>query len=383
MEAGPDPALGAYPAAVAAGLTRVLGPALIGVYLHGSGALGGWSPERSDVDLLGVVARPLERRAKKVISARLNHPSLACPAPAGLELSLVTVAVAADPPKRPPFELHLSTGPSPQTHLGGPAATDPDLLVHFAVCRRAGVAVAGPDPVSVFAEPPRAWLLERAAAELRWAVRHGTFAYRVLTACRAWRYLEDDVLGAKVESGRWARLRLASGPTGGATAPRLTGAPPRGFPTNRRTPPGSPGRRRRTPPRPPPAAAPPGRPAGLAPMPGAAADLAAADGFVAAVLERFRRGRAVEGRVEDEPHRSRFWMAVGVVAISTSPILIRVAAMPALALAFWRCLAGAAVLAPFAPRGQVGRLGRGDLVRLAASGCAWPRTSPSGTPPWA
>jgi drug/metabolite transporter (DMT)-like permease len=62
------------------------------------------------------------------------------------------------------------------------------------------------------------------------------------------------------------------------------------------------------------------------------------------------------------------WMAIGVVAISTSPILIRVAAMPALALAFWRCLAGAAVLAPFAPRGQVGRLARGDLLRLAAAG---------------
>ena len=61
-------------------------------------------------------------------------------------------------------------------------------------------------------------------------------------------------------------------------------------------------------------------------------------------------------------------MAIGVVAISTSPILIRVAAMPALALAFWRCLAGAAVLAPFAPRGQVGRLARGDLLRLAAAG---------------
>jgi drug/metabolite transporter (DMT)-like permease len=56
------------------------------------------------------------------------------------------------------------------------------------------------------------------------------------------------------------------------------------------------------------------------------------------------------------------------VAISTSPILIRVAAMPALALAFWRCLAGSAVLAPFAPRGQVGRLARGDLLRLAAAG---------------
>lgn len=62
------------------------------------------------------------------------------------------------------------------------------------------------------------------------------------------------------------------------------------------------------------------------------------------------------------------WMTVGVLAISTSPILIRVAAMPALALAFWRCLAGAAVLAPFAPRRQVGWLDRAELARLAASG---------------
>jgi drug/metabolite transporter (DMT)-like permease len=66
------------------------------------------------------------------------------------------------------------------------------------------------------------------------------------------------------------------------------------------------------------------------------------------------------------------WMAVGVVAISASPILIRVAAMPALALAFWRCLAGAAALAPFAPRGRGGvgdrGLARGDLLPLAASG---------------
>jgi drug/metabolite transporter (DMT)-like permease len=61
-------------------------------------------------------------------------------------------------------------------------------------------------------------------------------------------------------------------------------------------------------------------------------------------------------------------MVVGVVAISTSPILIRVAALPALALAFWRCLAGAAVLAPFARRGRAGGLARGDLALLGAAG---------------
>jgi hypothetical protein len=256
---GSGPGLGAYPASVAAGLTRVLGPALLGLYLHGSAAMGGWSAERSDVDLLGVVARPLGRRAKREISARLNHPSLVCPAPGGLELSLVTAAVAADPPPRPPFELHVNTGPSPQTHLGGPAAADPDLLLHFAVCRRAGVAVAGPDPLEVFAEPPRAWLLEQAAAELRWAVRHGNFAYRVLNACRAWRYLEDDVLGSKVESGRWARLRLVDTelPGAGALVDAAVAAQ-----------------------------------LGLAPMPDAPADLAAADRFVASVLDRFGKGSA-------------------------------------------------------------------------------------------
>jgi drug/metabolite transporter (DMT)-like permease len=62
------------------------------------------------------------------------------------------------------------------------------------------------------------------------------------------------------------------------------------------------------------------------------------------------------------------WMVVGVVAISTSPILIRLAAVPALALAFWRCLAGAAVLAPFARRGRAGGLARGDLALLATAG---------------
>jgi hypothetical protein len=71
------------------------------------------------------------------------------------------------------------------------------------------------------------------------------------------------------------------------------GTPP-GFPgplpTDRGTPPGFPGPLRPDP---------PGTAAlvdaavaaqtGLAPMPGAAADLAAADGFVAAVLERFQK----------------------------------------------------------------------------------------------
>jgi drug/metabolite transporter (DMT)-like permease len=74
------------------------------------------------------------------------------------------------------------------------------------------------------------------------------------------------------------------------------------------------------------------------------------------------------GALSAPPVNRAFWMVVGVAAISTSPILIRVAGLPALALAFWRCLAGAVVLAPFASRSRVGGLARADLARLAASG---------------
>jgi drug/metabolite transporter (DMT)-like permease len=66
-------------------------------------------------------------------------------------------------------------------------------------------------------------------------------------------------------------------------------------------------------------------------------------------------------------------IAVAIAAISTSPILVRVAELPALALAFWRCLAGAVLLAPFALR----------QVRSPAGRQASPRTTPapSRTPP--
>jgi hypothetical protein len=244
-----DPAVGAYLAAVAGGLERVLGPALVGAYLHGSLALGGWSASQSDVDLLAVASRPLSQREKQVIAARLQHPSLRCPG-AGLELSLVTAAVAADPPWLPPFELHVSTGREIKAVDGSSEPGDPDLVLAFAVCRRAGAAVAGPPPAEVFAEPPRAWLLERSAEELRWALEHQVpFAYRVLTACRAWRLLDEDVLDSKVGAGEWARPLLAD--------PAVVDA---ALAAQR----------------------------GLAPMPGTAADLAAADRFLAAVLDRFR-----------------------------------------------------------------------------------------------
>jgi drug/metabolite transporter (DMT)-like permease len=63
-------------------------------------------------------------------------------------------------------------------------------------------------------------------------------------------------------------------------------------------------------------------------------------------------------------------LAVGISAVSASPILVRVAHLPSLGLAFWRCFLGAAVLAPFAVRSRLwsARLGRRDRLALLGAG---------------
>ena len=63
-------------------------------------------------------------------------------------------------------------------------------------------------------------------------------------------------------------------------------------------------------------------------------------------------------------------LVVGVLAVSTSSILVRVAEAPSLSLAFWRSALGAAALAPFALRARRGqpRLTRDQLRLLGCSG---------------
>ena len=63
---------------------------LVGLYLHGSAALGDYHPDRSDVDLLAVCVAPLGDTARDTVAARLAADALPCPAAGGLEFSLIT-----------------------------------------------------------------------------------------------------------------------------------------------------------------------------------------------------------------------------------------------------------------------------------------------------
>jgi aminoglycoside adenylyltransferase-like protein len=46
------------------------------------------------------------------------------------------------------------------------------------------------------------------AGELRWAEEHAEWGNGVLNACQNLRFLEEGVIGSKVEGARWARSRV-------------------------------------------------------------------------------------------------------------------------------------------------------------------------------
>jgi Domain of unknown function (DUF4111) len=200
------PAVEAYVAEIVSVLRAHLGERLVGAYLHGSAVLGGWHAERSDIDVLAVCAAPLEPDTVEELAAALSVRSLPCPVERGLEFGLVTAASAASPCAKPQFELDLTTsaaaGDSPT--LGHDRSGHADYLMHFAVCRARGRALAGPPPDEVFARAPTELLDAVFAGELRWGAANASPAYRVLNACRAWRFAAERTLVSKVDGGEWA-----------------------------------------------------------------------------------------------------------------------------------------------------------------------------------
>jgi aminoglycoside adenylyltransferase-like protein len=205
------PGIAGYLEALVRVLRARLADEFVGAFLHGSAVLGGWHPERSDVDVLAVCTAPVAPRRLEALAGALSVSSLPCPVEHGLEFGLVTAASAADPCAEPRFELDLTTsaaaGDAPT--LGHDRPGHADYLMHFAVCRAHGRALAGPPPAAVFAEVPAALLDAAFADELRWGAANASQAYRVLNACRAWRFAAGRELVSKVDGGEWALGRGA------------------------------------------------------------------------------------------------------------------------------------------------------------------------------
>ena len=215
MDSSAPPPAGvvAYARALTGQLMAVPDGVLQAAYLHGSAALGGWVPGRSDVDMLFVAADGVSSAAVTRMGEVLSEGAGGCPG-RELECSVVTVAQARQPAPPWPFVLHVTAGPGTPGRAVQPGSRsrgDPDLLMHYAVCRAAGWPVCGPPPQDLIGVVPRRVILDYLAGELGWGIGHAPEAYAVLNACRALVYLTDHKIVSKIAGGE-AVLSRGTGP---------------------------------------------------------------------------------------------------------------------------------------------------------------------------
>jgi hypothetical protein len=203
----PDSQLEEYLGEVVERLERRLGERLLGAWVVGSGALGDFDPERSDVDVQAVASERLVQEELEALAAKLSHPALECPV-RGLEFVLYARAGLADP-LGPAFQLNLNTGPGMHQHAGYDPTEEPRFwfVLDVAIAREQSRALVGATAAELLPELPRELVLSALRDALAWWRDHDATS-AILAACRAWAWLEQGRWLSKGDAAAWAAARL-------------------------------------------------------------------------------------------------------------------------------------------------------------------------------
>ena len=192
-----------------------LGDTLAGVYVHGSIAFGCFTWEKSDVDFLVVVHRPLTIDEKLKLMQPLFALNESAP-PKGMEMSVVLLSDCREFSYPTPYELHYSNAyrdrcaENLRSHCERVHGTDKDLAAHFTVTRAIGMALYGPPAAEVFAPVPREAYVDSLlydAAEARADITENPI-YVILNLCRVLAYLREGCVLSKQQGGDWGLAHL-------------------------------------------------------------------------------------------------------------------------------------------------------------------------------
>ena len=184
---------------------------LVGIYLHGSLAMGCFNSQRSDIDLIIVVEKSLPDNLKReymemVIECNALGPSK------GIEMSIVLKNVCKPFIYPTPFELHFSNGhldwykEDADDYIRKMKGTDKDLAAHFTIINKRGKCLYGAPINEVFGEIPASdymdsiWYdVENAKKEIKYYPM-----YLTLNLARVLAYKEERLVLSKKEGGEWA-----------------------------------------------------------------------------------------------------------------------------------------------------------------------------------
>jgi len=185
----------------------ILGANFVGLFVHGSYAMGCFNPLKSDLDYIIVCEDvPGDSEKKAIMDTTIAFERMA-PAK-GLEMHVMLRRNCMDVCYPPLFELHYS-GAHTEAYLSDPDryieymhGEDPDLGAHLTVMHHRGLRIAGPDVSEVFGAVPKSYYIESVLEDLGWS--EGDAMYHVLNRCRTLALASGGAVLSKKEGALWA-----------------------------------------------------------------------------------------------------------------------------------------------------------------------------------
>lgn len=189
---------------------EILGSNLVGIYLHGSAAMGCFNAEKSDIDLLVVINNDLAEEDKLRYMNMVVELNGLAPSK-GIELSIVKKSVCKPFVYLTPFELHFSGTHlewfqrDPQDYILNMNGTDKDLAAHIMIIYHRGQCLYGEEIRDVFEEVGR----EAYFDSIWYDVEHAQEeilenpVYITLNLCRVLAYKQEKLILSKQEGGKW------------------------------------------------------------------------------------------------------------------------------------------------------------------------------------
>lgn len=188
----------------------ILDDELVGIYLHGSLAMGCFNPERSDIDLLVVTTQPMSLNTKRRFIEMLLWISNA---PRSIEIHFL-VGAEIHPFQHPlPFDLHYSESWREQMstdlasgqwqHWNDHKRRDSDLAAHLMITNARGIVFYGRPIAGVLPAVPSEDYANSIIGDYKYGRgrRQQKPMYFILNACRVLAYLNEKKIVSKDEGG--------------------------------------------------------------------------------------------------------------------------------------------------------------------------------------
>lgn len=196
---------------------RVLDGHLSGIYLHGSLALGGFQPTRSDIDMIVTMSERVSAESQRaLVELLLRISKFPCP---------VDVWFLAkhdiNPFQQPlPFTMHYDEGlrddyqqalrSSAWQRRGEHLQHDSQLIIYFTVLQQKGICLSGTPIADEFPPVPEQTFRNTLIGSFQKLCENPLqdLVAFVLNACRIYAYLRDGELLSKDEGGTWGLVNL-------------------------------------------------------------------------------------------------------------------------------------------------------------------------------